>query len=156
MTQARLLLKEALVSDIEGHYPKALRSLTRGTNLLANIGDRDAAGVRAQLAANYAGIRWAQGRIRDAVRWCRVALEEGEGAQALDAIAHALYVLDLAEDSLGVARGGVHSQQALELYERLGNLAKQSDVMHNLGYFAYFQGRWDDARVWYERARDTS
>ena len=153
--QARLLLKDALVSDIEGHFPIALRALTRGSNLLAGVTERGAAGLRAQLAANYAGIRWAQGHNTDAVQWCRVALEEGEVSGELDATAHALYVLDLAEDSQGIARGGERSRQALSLYERLGNLAKQAHVMNNLGYYAYFQARWDEARDWYERARDT-
>ena len=151
--QARLLLKEALVSDVEGRYPQALRTLTRGTRLLSDLSGARAAGLRAQLAANYGGIRWAQGRNRDAVRWARSALEESEAIGELDAMAHALYVLDLAEASLGRSPGGVHSKRALELYGRLGNLAKQADVMNNLGGYAYFQGRWDEAREWYERAR---
>ena len=154
LAEARLLLKEALVSDVEGRFPQALRTLTKGTNLLVGLANEDAAGVRAQLAANYGGIRWAQGRNEDAIRWCRTALEEGERAGELDAVAHALYVLDISEHSLGVSQGGPYSKQALELYEQLGNLAKQGDVLSNLGYYAYFQGDWNEAREWYERARD--
>jgi class 3 adenylate cyclase/tetratricopeptide (TPR) repeat protein len=152
--QARLLLKEALVLDVEGRYQQALRTLTRGTNLLAGEEDVPAAGLRAQLAAHYAGIRWAQGRPEDAIRWCRKALAEGEGAGELDATAHALTVLDVAEHALGIASGEAASERALSLYERLGNLAKQGDVMNNLGYYAYFRGSWDEAVDRYTQARD--
>ena len=154
LAQARLLLKEALVSDFEGRYPTALRTLSRGTRLLGDGADPSIAGLRAQLAAHYAGIRWAQGRNHEAIRWCRAALADGEAAGELDATAHALYVLDVAEHSLGVSKGGTYSKQALGLYEQLGDFAKQGLVMTNLGYFAYFQGRWDEAVDWYERARD--
>jgi class 3 adenylate cyclase/tetratricopeptide (TPR) repeat protein len=152
--QARLLLKEALVSDFEGRYPQALRTLTRGTHLLGGEEDPSVEGLRAQLAAHYAGIRWAQGRNHDAIQWCRVALSDGEAAGELDATAHALYVLDISQHSLGISAGGPYSKQALALYEQLGNLAQQGVVMTNLGYYAYFQGSWDEAADWYERARD--
>jgi class 3 adenylate cyclase/tetratricopeptide (TPR) repeat protein len=152
--EARFLLKEALVCDLEGRYPQALRTLTRGIQLLGDAADNATLGLRAQLAAHYAGIRWVQGRNREAIRWCRAALADGEVAGELDATAHALYVLDIAEHSLGVSRGGRYSKRALDLYERLGNLAKQGDMINNLGYFAYFQGSWDQAVVWYERACD--
>jgi class 3 adenylate cyclase/tetratricopeptide (TPR) repeat protein len=152
--QARLFLKEALVADSEGRFSQALRTLTRGTKGLDEAPGERAAGLRAQLAAHYGGIRWAQGRNQEAIRWCRLALEQAEPAGELDAMAHALYVLDIAEHSLGVSEGGPYSKQALELYEQLGNLAKQGDVLSNLGYYGYFQGNWSDARAWYERARD--
>ena len=153
--QARLLLKEALVSDVEGRYTQALRTLTKGIGLLADAPGEHAAGLRAQLAANYGGIRWAQGRNQDAIRWCEAALAEGEAAGELDAMAHALYVLDVAHLSLGRSRSAENSMRALELYQRLGNLAKQAHVMNNLGSYAYYEGRWNEARGWYERARAT-
>ena len=152
--QAWLLLREAEVFILEGRLPRALRALTRGLNLIAGItGDR-AAGLRAQLGARYGGVRFGQGQYRDAIRRCRAALFEGEAVGELDAMARALYLLDLAEVSLGLTQGGEHSKKALDLYERLGDLAKQADVMNNLGVYAYLQGRWDEAREWYERSRD--
>ena len=153
VSQARLLLKEALVLDVEGRYPQALRTLTRGTGLLAD-GEPGSIGLRARLAAHYAGICWAQGRNDEAVTWARLRDDDGEATGELDATAHALYVLDIAEHSLGLSPGGPYSKQALDLYERLSNLAEQGDVMNNLGYYAYFQGNWHDAVSWYERARD--
>ena len=84
---------------------------------------------------------------RDAIRWCRRALAEGEAAGELDATAHALYVLDVAEHALGVSTGEAASERALALYERLGNLAKQGDVTNNLGYYAYFRRDWNEASI---------
>jgi class 3 adenylate cyclase/tetratricopeptide (TPR) repeat protein len=152
-SQAKLLLKEALVSDAEGRFSQALRTLSRGMKL-AEETNGTALAVRAQIAANYAGIKWAQGRTGEAVRWCHSALELGAAAGDLDAKAHALYVLDLAETFSGRSRGGEYSREALELYEQLGNLTKEAGVIRNLGAFAYFQGGWDEARSWYERARE--
>ena len=67
-------------------------------------------------------------------------------------MAHAYYLLDLAEVSTGWSDGEL-SVQALELYRELGNRTKQADVMNNLGGYAYWAGRWDEARSWYEQAR---
>ena len=152
--QARLLLKEAIVLDVEGRYPQGIRTLTRGTNLLSEEPGVPAARLRAQLAVHRAGIRYAQGRTRDAIRWCRSALTDGEAAGELDATAHALYLLDLAEHAAGVSSGASASERALALYRQLGNLAKQGDVMNNLGLYAYFRGSWDEALDRYGQARD--
>ena len=68
-------------------------------------------------------------------------------------MAHAFYLMDWAYVSLGRADEAVYSERALELYERLGDLARHADVVNNMGGFAYWQGRWDEARALYERAR---
>jgi tetratricopeptide (TPR) repeat protein len=39
----------------------------------------------------------------------------------------------------------VHSARALEIYERLGEWEDASHVLNNMGMFAYWEGRWDDA-----------
>ena len=43
---------------------------------------------------------------------------------------------------------------ALEIYEELGNLEGQGKVMNTMGAAAYYQGEWNDAVVWYGRARE--
>ena len=127
VAQARLLLKEALVLDVEGRYPQALRTLTRGTRLLED-GDPEVVGLRARLAAHYAGIRWAQGRNHEAVTWSRLALADGEATHELDATAHSLYVLDIAEHSLGLSRGGAQLAASARSLRGLGNISKQGHV----------------------------
>ena len=43
---------------------------------------------------------------------------------------------------------------ALPIYEELGDLVGQGNVLNNLGIEAYFEGRWDDALDLYRRSRD--
>jgi class 3 adenylate cyclase/predicted ATPase len=154
-TTAALLLKEALVSDLQGRFPPALRTLTRGMNVLRRQAGKEAAARRAEFAAQYGGIRRAQGRYEEAIRWCMLAIDEAEAGDAPAAMAHAYYVLDDAYVALGRANEAVYSPRALELYEGLGDLAKQATVMNNLGTYAYFEGRWKEAREWYERSAET-
>ena len=45
-------------------------------------------------------------------------------------------------------------QEALALYEELGDLVGQNDMNNNLGVLAYFDGRWDDALEYYRQSRD--
>ena len=84
------------------------------------------------------------------------AIEDAQRAAALDAEAQARFVLDWAYVDLGRPDLAVHSARALEIYEELGNLDGQASVLNNLGGFAYFEGRWDDAMELYERARERS
>ena len=65
--------------------------------------------------------------------------------------AQARFILDWAYVSLGQADRAVHSARALEIYAELGDLAGQAGVLNNLGGFAYFDGRWDEAIELYER-----
>ena len=53
----------------------------------------------------------------------------------------------------GSPSSAVHSERALELYTELGDLTGQAVVLNNLGGFAYFDGRWDEAVELYEQAR---
>ena len=55
---------------------------------------------------------------------------------------------------LGQPELAVHSARALEIYEELGNFDRQAQVLNNLGGFAYYEGRWDDAVALYERGRE--
>jgi tetratricopeptide (TPR) repeat protein len=49
-----------------------------------------------------------------------------------------------------------HRDESLEIFERLGELLRVSDVMNNEGGFAYFAGDWDEAVSWYRRSQDAS
>ena len=47
----------------------------------------------------------------------------------------------------------MHSQRALELYDELGRLGPQATIYNNLGTFAYYEARWDDAVQLFDKAR---
>ena len=71
----------------------------------------------------------------------------------LSALAHALYSLDWALVESGRGQEATNSWRALEIYEQLGDPEHELIVLNNLGMFAYFNGRWDDAIAFYRRAR---
>jgi tetratricopeptide (TPR) repeat protein len=45
-----------------------------------------------------------------------------------------------------------YSGQALEIYERIGDLEEEGNVLNNLAMFAFFRWRWDEALELLERA----
>ena len=101
---------------------------------------------RAQIRSYLGGIRNRQGRWAEAISTCRQAIAEAEAVGELSALAHACYALDWALVESGRREQATHSWRALELFEQLGDPEHESAVLNNLGMFAYFDGRWDDAR----------
>jgi tetratricopeptide (TPR) repeat protein len=99
------------------------------------------------------GVRNRQGRWSEAVLECRQAIADAESVGELSALAHALYSLDWALVESGRAEEATHSRRALEIYRRLGDPEHELIVLNNLGMFAYFDGRWDDALSLYLQAR---
>src|SRR5207244_2830375 len=61
---------------------------------------------------------------------------------------------DWAHVALGRPEAACYSERALAIYQELGDLAGEAVTYNNLGGFAYFQGRWDEAIELYERGRD--
>ncbi len=152
VAEAQVFLKEAQVPSWLGKLPQALRSITRALAVLDGLDDTAARAERARLHALYAAVRTRQGRLQDAIRWSLIAVEEAQAADARDALAHAYFLLDWAYASLGRYEEAVYSPLALSIYEELGNLHRQGLVLNNMGVFAHFQGRWDDALDLYRRA----
>ncbi|HEX5451229.1 MAG TPA: adenylate/guanylate cyclase domain-containing protein, partial [Candidatus Limnocylindrales bacterium] len=153
VADAKLVLKISQVAWQQGRYPQALRWTGRGLHGLADRLGTAADSARAQLTVQYGAVRQQQGRAHEAVRWCRRAIGEATEAGDRDALAHAYYILDWALFSLGRTAEAIYSSDALAIYETLGDLAHQAAVLNNLGGYAYFEGRWDDALAHYERAR---
>ena len=151
--RARLLRKEATVAYRLGEYAGAQRTLTRALTLIERVGSVPATAQRARIESLLGVIALWRGHPRDAVRWLRRAIADGEAVGARKALAHALATLDLAYNDLGEPGRAVHSAQALELYHELGDLVSQGGVLNNLGTIAYFAGRWDEALELYRSAR---
>jgi class 3 adenylate cyclase/tetratricopeptide (TPR) repeat protein len=152
--EAELLLKEAWIAEREGRYSHAIRVVRRGHRRLSEVSGAAAATTRAGLAAWYGAVRQAQGRSREAIAACLEAIADAVAAGNLAAEAHARFILDWAYVEVGEPERATHSARALEIYEQLGDLDGQAVVLNNLGGFAYFEGRWDEAISLYERGRD--
>jgi tetratricopeptide (TPR) repeat protein len=154
VVQGRLLLKEAYVPERVGRYSQALRSIARGHRAVEGVEGTEAAAQRARLSAAYASIVQAQGRAREAIRWCRRAIAEAEQAGDRDALGHAYFTLSWAYSSLGDPRSSEYGREALAIYEELENIGRQGLVLNYLGALAYWDGEWDRAMDYYDRGRE--
>lgn len=152
--EARLLLKQALIPHRTGRFSEAMRWITRGLTALEGRTDLEARRQRADLSAWYAVMRRSQGRPRDAIAWCGRAIEDALATDAREALALAYSTQDSAHHSLGHGDAPLMSHDALEIYESLGDLGGQAVVLNNLGVWAYWDGRWDEALELYDRGRD--
>jgi class 3 adenylate cyclase/tetratricopeptide (TPR) repeat protein len=150
--QARLLYLHAEVAERSAALTAAVRWLKRGFRSVDGVQSREATVWRARMRSKLAGIRGGQGRWNEAIRECRLAIAEAESVEELSALAHACYVLDWVVVESGRPDEAVYSPRALEIYERLGDPAHEAITLNNLGMFAYWEGRWDDAIDLYRRA----
>ena len=149
--RARLLRKTGVVHERLGCYPQALRCYTRGRVLVAN-GGHGAGSEAAELAIAYAGVRFREGRYRDCIAWATKAEAEADGSAYRSGLAHALYLQDMALFDLSEPSGS-QGRRALAIFEDLGDLVGQGNVLNNMGIDAYYQGRWDQALEYYDRSR---
>jgi tetratricopeptide (TPR) repeat protein len=156
IAQARLCDRHAEVAQRSAALSAAVRWLNRGFRCLDDADGAQAIAWRARMRSTLGGVRNRQGRWADAVLACRQAIEEAEEAGELRALAHACYGLDWALMELGHPEEATHSTRALEIYEQLGDAEHEAAVLNNLGMFAYYDGRWDDAVALYRKAGECS
>jgi class 3 adenylate cyclase/tetratricopeptide (TPR) repeat protein len=152
IAQARLFHRHATVAERSEGLSQAVRWLTRGLRSLEGLDGVEATAWRARLRSQLASVRNRQGRWPEAIAGCREAIAEAEPVGELRALAHACYTLDLALVWSGHASEATHSARALEIYAGLGDPEHEALVLNNLGMFAYWDGRWDDAIALYRRS----
>ena len=153
--QPALLMKEGVIRERSGRYSEALRWYTRGLRAAEALADEAARAVQlAELKLAYAGVRFRQGRLTDCIEWCHAAVEDATSVNHMEGLAHAYYLLHLAYTSLGRPERKAFRGLALPIYEELGDLLGQANVLNNLGIDAYYEGRWDEALRLYERSRE--
>jgi class 3 adenylate cyclase/tetratricopeptide (TPR) repeat protein len=152
IAQARLCDRHAEIAKRSESLTVAVRWLKRGLRYVDPANDAEAATWRARMRSNLGGVRFRQGRWREAIATCRQAIAEAEAIGELRALAHACYALDMALVQSGSTGKAAHSLRALEIYEQLGDPEHEHIVLNNLGAVAYYEGRWDDAIALYRRA----
>jgi tetratricopeptide (TPR) repeat protein len=153
--EARLMQQEAIVPLRQGRYPLALRRLTRALGVLEGSDSEAAGAQRARLYGWYASVLQHQGRPKDAMEWCRRAISEGENRGAEEALAQAYFILDWALLRLSRSAEATHSQRAVEIYERVGNLERLATALNIMGIRAYLGGRWEESGELLVRACQT-
>ena len=147
LVQARLLWKEGRQREWLGDYGDALgwyqRALTRAEGSPA---------TQIEIELSYASVRQRQGNFEEMAEWCERAIEHAEAAGSRPGLAHAYYLLDMAQTRLG--RPSTEFRHlALPIYQEIGDLLGQAKVLNNLGVDAYYEGRWDEAIDLYGRCR---
>jgi tetratricopeptide (TPR) repeat protein len=152
--QAFLLLKEGVIRERSGRYAEALRWYTRALAAAEQLDPAEREEVTLEIRLAYAGVRFRQGRFADCIKWCRTVVEKALDTGNLAASAHAYYLLHLAYTSIGSPERVAFRGLALPIYEELGDLLGQANVLNNLGIDAYYEGRWDQALDLYLRSRD--
>jgi class 3 adenylate cyclase/tetratricopeptide (TPR) repeat protein len=150
----RIALKTVRSASHQGDYPKTLRRLRSARTQLDGTVGPEYDRFRADVAMRAAYTRWRQGRLQSArSAWLEV-LATTNADMLPDVVADALGMLDMAEIGLGLPSDPTRAARALQLYERLGDLADQARVLNQMGYRAYFAGDWVTALSLYERSRD--
>jgi tetratricopeptide (TPR) repeat protein len=149
----RLLLKEGIIRERFGRYPEALQWYNRGLRSLDSLPAEEQAQMRAELGLAYAGVRVRQGEFVDGAGWCKQVVEEAAMHDNLPALAHAYYLMHLAYISNRSPERVALRGLALPIYEDLGDLLGQANVLNNLGVDAYYEGRWQEALELYERSK---
>jgi class 3 adenylate cyclase/tetratricopeptide (TPR) repeat protein len=154
--EARLVIKQMAIPLRLRQYPRLLRWLKRGLELLEDVEGEAAAAVRAELCSWYGRTRIYQQRPEDASEWATRAIAEANasGGTAEAALARGYFVLDLADVRLGRESEEPFAERALEIYERIGYLAGVSAILSQLAARAYLSGRWDECLRLEKRSRD--
>lgn len=152
--QPRLLLKEGIIRERFGRYSDALRWYTRGLQAAETLDPAERAPLRFELSLAYAGVKLRQGEYRDCIAWCKRVTDEAGEIPDLPALAHAYYLMHLSHTSLRSPERAAFRGLALPIYEELGDLLGQANVLNNLGIDAYYEGRWQEALDLYERSKE--
>jgi len=149
----RIARKTGVVCERAARYVAALSWYSRALRYLGDAGGRETEALRIRLALDRAGIRFRQGRYGACVRAALPAAEAAARIGERPLLAHAYYLLHAAYGDLGSPEVARYRDLALPIYEEIGDLVGQGNVLNNLGIEAYFEGRWDDALDLYARSK---
>lgn len=155
VTRARLALLEGNVRERLGLYASALRWYTRGLNLLQD-GDLEPESrkIAVLLMTSRAEIPLYQGRITQAIKRSKLALEKAEALGDRINMGRAYYVLTNAYNDLHDPQAKKFGELALSMFKEEQNLRLQANVLNSLGIEAYFRGEWDEALKLYRESKD--
>ncbi len=148
---ARLQLRLTRLREISGHHSAALRWAGRAEKTLQGLDGPEARVIRGQLAARRARISYRQGRHSDALTFANAAINLARQAGDRRTLAEALEYADLCSVELGLVAGD-GAEQALAIYEELGDLGAEARVRNTLGLLAYHRGQWPVALEHYQAA----
>jgi tetratricopeptide (TPR) repeat protein len=149
---AGIVVKQVNITNRTGRYRDSNLRVGRALASLKGRRGREAAASRARLMVLNGGTRFFQNRRSDSIRWGKLAVTEARKSDAKDALAQAYKLLDLAYKENGEIEKAVFAPQALKLYEELGDLRNQAQILNNQGIIAQELSDWDRALELYNRS----
>jgi tetratricopeptide (TPR) repeat protein len=149
----RLFRKTGVVMERLGKYTQALRWYGRGLVATKTLGEPDASLAEGDLALAYSGVRFRQGRLHDALKWAHRAEAIARRLGDARILAHGAYLLTAGYAMLRRPEVSQYDQISLPLFEQLGDLVGQGNVLNNLGVNARDDSKWNEALDYYRRAR---
>jgi class 3 adenylate cyclase/tetratricopeptide (TPR) repeat protein len=152
-TQANVLFGRARAKERAGQFTSALRDLTSGLRRVDAIDTAAAAAARARLRSFAAMVTFGQDRPRRAREIALAAAAEARAANERVALGRALIVIDLAQIALDGPGDGAYLEEALAIFESIGDLRMQANVRANLGFLNAHACRWNEAVAWLESGR---
>ena len=145
LMSATLLRQRAQVRQRSGAFGPALAELSKAEGMLAAESSLEARRTRVRLRSVRAGIRLEQERLQDALDIAETLLGEARETAEFEALEQALLTMDVAAFQLGDTSVGERTREALAVMNARGNSLRAFAAHGNLGGFAYYAGRWDEA-----------
>ena len=149
----RIMRKSGVIQERQGKYPQALRWYGRGMTATGDLDEHDAAIARGDLCLAYAGVRFRQGKLTDAIEWAHRAERIGRDLDDPRILAHAAYLLTAGYAMTRSPEIDKYRHVSLPLFEQLGDLVGQGNVLNNLGVSARDDSCWNEALEYYDRSR---
>ena len=154
LADADVLIKLARVEEKLGKYAEAQLWTQQAREVLEKLASPEARRQAAWAAAWYAFLLREQGRATEAFECAERALAEAEAADNPEAIGEAYSVMGGALGELRKEGAQELMQRSLEAFERSGNRVRHAGILLNLGVICQWEGHWDEALSYYERARE--
>ena len=149
---ARIVLKQARSAWRRGAYTQSLRRLRRVSATLQEVSGVEASDLLVEMHLNIMFNQFRQGRLAATRLSCLKVIQDADERRSPEVLADALAFLDVVEMTLGMGVDGRRAQKAVRLHKRRGDLAGQARVLTQIGYRAYFDGRWNEAVTAYSQA----
>ncbi len=153
---ADLLVRRARVQAKAGQYVAGLRALTAARRAVETLVTPEALRVRGRIDCAEAFVRLGQERLKEAHACAIRAVEGARAAGDQATLEQALVHIDHAEVYMGLPVDGVHTQEALQISLENGWKARESIARCNLGNFAFWGGRWQEAVEDYRLSRQAA
>jgi class 3 adenylate cyclase/tetratricopeptide (TPR) repeat protein len=157
ITQSHLLRKQGILCERRGRYSDALERYESALAVLDSAEEDALRRVRsrADVELAYAGVKYRQGDFDEARAWAERAAASAEAGTDRTRLAHAYSHLHIIAVHSG-RRASEQRDEALAILEEVGDLGRLVNLQNNVGFEAYFDGRWDDALDWYRRSGESA